>query len=341
MEEENNQPSEEKKEMPEEKEVKQKKVEVSKEESNESNFTEKIRENPFIAATIILGVLLLIVSITGFKGITGGAVITGNVVSETDAGQALLDFANAQGANAELVSIKEDGEFYLVTLSLQGQEAPIYVTKDGQFLVQGLTPLTVTRSPEETQPTEVTKSDKPTAELFIWSYCPYGVTALEPFAQVSSLLGNSADFKVQLYYAGHGDFEVQQNKIQACIQKLGYEQYWDYAKTFANEIYTKCSGNIACDLTESTTLMNSLGINSNKVLTCVESEGDALLDEHSNAAKESGVSGSPTLVINGAKVNTARTAEAYKTAICSAFNDAPEECSTTLDSTGTQASGNC
>lgn len=336
MEEENNQPTEEKK-------VEQEKTENSRTKSDENNFTEKIRENPFIAATIILGALLLIVSITGFKGITGGAVITGNVVSETDAGQALLDFANAQGANAELIGVEEDGEFYKVTLALQGQEAPIYVTKDGQFLVQGLTPLIVTRNPTETQPTEVTKSDKPTAELFIWSYCPYGVQAQGPLAEVTSLLGDYANFKSVLYYDGHGPFETQQNKIQECIQEIVPEKYWAYALGFVEDIYPKCSSSrdVDCDKSESIKLMNSLGIDSSAVMSCVDSKGESLILEASNYAKELGVTGSPTLVINGVKANVARTAEAYKTAVCSAFNDAPEECSTTLDSSATTTSGNC
>ena len=54
-----------------------------------------------------------------------------------------------------------------------------------------------------------------------------------------------------------------------------------------------------------------------------------------------GVTGSPTLIINGVDYSGARTSEAYKQAICSAFKTAPAECNQSLSTTGTAASGNC
>ena len=78
-----------------------------------------------------------------------------------------------------------------------------------------------------------------------------------------------------------------------------------------------------------------------KVLACVDSDGQSLIDAYSEKAQTSGVSGSPTLMINGVKVNSARTADAYKTSVCSAFNTAPSECATALSSTATATSGNC
>jgi len=100
-------------------------------------------------------------------------------------------------------------------------------------------------------------------------------------------------------------------------------------------------GNIECDLDESTKLMKSLGIDSAKVLACVDSQGDSLIEADFENAKSVGVEGSPSLLVNGVKVSSARTADAYKTAICSGFTDVPEECSETLDSTGSTASGSC
>jgi hypothetical protein len=45
-----------------------------------------------------------------------------------------------------------------------------------------------------------------------------------------------------------------------------------------------------------------------------------------------GVQGSPTLVINGAQVNSARSPASYLATICAAFNTAPEECAKELSS---------
>jgi hypothetical protein len=307
--------------------------EETKKDNSEEGLLDKIRENPFIAATIVLGIVVIALLVNSFIGT--GSVITGGVVSIDNASASIENFLEVQtGGQGTLKQIEDYNDYlYLTIINYQGQEIPLYITKDGLYLIQGLTELNFE--------TNVPKSDKPTADLYIWSYCLYGVTALEPFAQVASLLGNYADFKVYLYYAEHGDFEIQQNKIQACIQNLGYNSYWKYAEAFATEVYDKCYGDATCDLEESTNIMKSLGIDSNKVLSCVESEGESLLEEHYNVAREIGVTGSPSLIVNGIKVNPSRTAEAYKEAICSAFNNSPEECSQTLDSTGSTASGSC
>lgn len=307
-------------------------------EKKEKNYfskdnLKKLSKNYWAIATIVLAVLLILVLIfpRGSSGI--GAKV---------AGERVVSFVQANGGDAKLISTKEENGLYLVTISIQDQDLPVYVTKNGEYLMPSLIPLTgETANTNTNTQTTIPKSEKPEVGLYIWSYCPYGVTALDPFANVASLLGNSANFKVYLYYAGHGDFEVQQNKIQACIQDLGYTQYWDYSKLFAQNIYSACSGNISCDLKESVKLMNSLGINSNQVLSCVESKGDSLLEEHYNAAKAVSVTGSPSLVINGVKSNVARTADAYKTAICSAFNNAPDLCESQLDSTVATSSGSC
>jgi protein-disulfide isomerase len=96
-----------------------------------------------------------------------------------------------------------------------------------------------------------------------------------------------------------------------------------------------------CDKTQSVKVMKSLGIDSVKVLSCVDTKGEELISASSALAQELGVTGSPTLVINGVKANVARTAEAYKIAVCNAFNTAPKECETVLNSTSEAASGNC
>jgi len=307
---------------------------------SEGKITKKMRENPWILSTFVLGVLALILLIGNFGGVTGG------VVNGDSAGNSLLTFANEQGANAELVGVEDIGDFYEVTLLLSGQEVPFMVTKNGEFLVQGLTPLNVAQTPtSQEQSADIPKSDKPEVELFIWSYCPYGVQAQGPLAEVASLLGDYADFKAVLYYDGHGAYETQQNKIQACIQEVAPSKYWNYAEGFVEDIYPVCgtSRDIDCDKTESIKLMKSLGIDSTKVMSCVDSQGEGLISASSSYAKQLGVTGSPTLVINGVKSNAGRTAEAYKVAVCNAFTDgtAPEECLTTLDSSAAAAAGNC
>jgi hypothetical protein len=146
-----------------------------------------------------------------------------------------------------------------------------------------------------------------------------------------------------MYYDGHGAYETQQNKIQECIQKLYPAKYWSYASKFVSVIYPNCSSvrTEECDKTQSVKVMKTLGIDSTKILNCVDTDGAGLISDSSALAQELGVTGSPTLVINGVKANVARTAEAYKTAICEAFNSPPSECETVLSSASGTASGNC
>ena len=293
---------------------------------------EKLRENPWMLSTIVLGVVTLLLLISSVSGKITGA----------HAGDLVSDFVKAQtGSEAEIVSVDEFSGLYQVNILFQGKEIPLYLTQDGENLVQGVTPLsTLLPKKQPTDTTEVPKSDKPKVGLYIWSYCPYGTAALGPFAKVAKLLKNVADFRVYLYYSGHGDHEIQQNKIQACIQNLGYD-YWDYAEAYVSDIYPKCSRDIDCDLTESTALMDKLAINSAEVLSCVEKDGDKLLEDDYNSAKALGVTGSPTFVINDVKVSASRNAEAYKSAICDAFNTSPDTCNTKLDSDEATASGSC
>ena len=315
------------------------------EDSFESTFKvndhKSIRDKPWVVSTFVLGFLVVLF----VAGSLFNFSLTGNAVSSADIGKLAVDFANNNllSTAGTLDSVKKVSGVYQVNMKVSDEVVSLYFTKDGKWISQGGSLYSIAGEEEtgtETT-TEVPKTDKPSVGLYIWSYCPYGVTALTPFAEVATLLEKYADFNVYLYYAGHGEHEVQQNKIQACIQELGYDKYWEYAETFASQIYTKCSGNISCDLKESTALMKSLGINSDVVLSCVESQGEALVAEHSAAASSVGVTGSPSLVINGVIVSASRTAEAYKTAVCSAFNNAPSECSETLSSAAASTSGNC
>ena len=304
---------------------------------SKKNLTEKLRENPWIASTIVLSVIIIVLLSTSFGGFTG------NSVTESQAAENLNNFLSTQTEGAEINQIESYNNYlFLADISFQGQSIPLYITKDGKYLVQGLTSIEM---PDTSTPTSsnIPKSDKPTVELFIWGYCPYGVQAQGPLAEVASLLKDNANFKAVLYHDGHGAFETQQNKIQECIQEISPEKYWAYASGFVETIYPKCgvTRDINCDKTESVKLMNSLSINSNGVLSCVSSKGESLIKEASARASELGVTGSPTLVINGVVANSARTADAYKEAVCSAFNNAPEACSTTLDNNAAAAAGNC
>lgn len=296
---------------------------------NISNIQKQVKKNPWMVSTLILGIIALILAIMVFRG-----GITGNVVSEDIAGQNLIDFANAQGANATLVGVNDTGQFYEVTVLIQGQELPLYVTKDGEFFTQSLIPLTgnVVKSNTNTQtPAEVPKSDKPVVELYVFTYCPYGTQAEKGILPVVKLLGSKIDFKIRQIGAMHGDFEKVEAQRQLCIDKLYPAKYLDYVLDFASSSEIgACSGDATCVGPLIDKLYTKLGIDKAKIETCMKTDGATLYSAEEANSKANGVSGSPTLIINGENAQSGRDSASYLATICNAFNTAPAECSQTL-----------
>jgi hypothetical protein len=313
---------------------KNKNMDEKKEHHHES--PKKIKINFWMVAAITLAVLLLVVLV--FNSM--------NKVSADKAGKILSDFATAQGVTLTIKNVTSQGSLYAVTAEIQGQTGTFYITKDGKYFTSSVIPLETTKTQTKntnTQQQEVPKSDRPKVELYVWGYCPYGVQAQGPMAQVAQLLKTNADFEIVPYYDGHGAFETQENKAELCIQKLYPDKYWSYAAKFVSDVYPKCSSTrtVECDKTESTKIMSSLGIDSTKVYSCISTQGDSLFSAASQKAQASGVQGSPTIIINGVTVNVARDAESIKKQVCAAFNSIPSACSTTLNSSAAAASGSC
>lgn len=314
------------------------------------------------AGVFIVGIIIGALAISSMlpSPVTGAAVADGVDIGPEAAAAKAVDYIAVRLEQSypgiEIVSdgVAESTDIpgtYEVSITMTYQDmpqtAPYYVSKDGNWMFGGLIDLNEEfqspDTPSTPATTELQKSDTPKAELFIWSYCPYGVQAQGPLSEVALLLEDYAHFDAVLYYDGHGAYETQQNKIQACIQEVAPESYWDYASGFVETIYPKCgaSRDVECDKAESVNLMKSLGIDDAAVMTCVDEQGDDLLADHTARASDYGVTGSPTLIINGARVNAARNSEAFKAAICDAFNAPPEECGETLSMESAAASGSC
>jgi hypothetical protein len=103
------------------------------------------KRNYWAFATIVLGIALIISIFIGMRPPTN--TITGNVV-----GQKVIDFANSQGANAKLIGVETEGELYKVLISIENEEFPVYVTKDGKNLVPSLIPLEMEIIPRQATP---------------------------------------------------------------------------------------------------------------------------------------------------------------------------------------------
>ncbi|MEK6757664.1 MAG: hypothetical protein AABX88_00910 [Nanoarchaeota archaeon] len=293
---------------------------------NKDNLTEKFRENPWIVSTLILGIVALVL-LVGNSGL-------GKNVSGDDAGAKVIEFLNAQtGGGVEYVSFKDLGGLYELTVSYKGQEIPVYATKDGKYFVQGATELSSVKDnpPEKAPPTEVPKTDKPTVELYVFTYCPYGTQAEKGIIPVAKLLGDKIDFKIRQIGAMHGEYEKLEAERQLCIEKEYPTKFLDYVSEFiSNSEIGDCGGNADCVNPKIDALYTKLGINKAKIESCITKDGEALYSAEETNSRANGISGSPALMVNGVKSNAGRDSDSYLIGICNAFNNAPSECDTEL-----------
>lgn len=202
-----------------------------------------------------------------------------------------------------------------------------------------------TPSTEQNTTPVVTKSDRPKVELFVMSYCPYGLQMEKAFLPAMELLKNKADMDIKFVsYAMHGEKELAENTRQYCIQKDFNDKYISYLKCFTNkDDYKSCLSTVG--LTEAQ--ISSCVAATDKQFKTMELFKDRSTwlsgsypqyPVHATLNDQYGVQGSPTLIINGAEVSANRTPEAVKQAICAAFNNAPSECSQTLSTAAPSAS---
>lgn len=301
-------------------------------------------------ATVVLAILFIIAIPTkGFTSFTPSSSdkVAANAVSFIN--ENLLQ----PGVTAEAKQVTEESGLYKTKLSLNGgtlgtQNIEVYLSKDGKLMFTQAIPLKIEepKLPETEQEAQgIEKSDRPTAELFIFSYCPAGSATLDAFAEAGKILKNVADVRVKFFSDMHGLHEKQQNIIQECIQKIDSDKYWDYATEFYEGVYKKCgpSRDIDCDKEESTNLMKEVGIDTKAVFSCVDKEGEELYTSDKQEAEELRLQYSPSVVINGVYIGNAdRSPTGLQELICSAFIEAPEECSKTLvTGSATTPTGQC
>lgn len=294
------------------------------------DLTGKIRENPWIASTLILGLAFLIVLFLILKPSVTGSTITGSVISENNAGEKLIDYLNGRVAEGEvkLIEVEDRGNFYQVTVSYQGDQIPVYVSKDGEYYTSQLIPLSIQASNQNptqasnqnpSQQEEIPKSDNPKVELFIMTHCPYGTQAEKGFIPVLEAF-NNLDGKIRfVHYFMHGGVEEQETYRQICIREEQEEVYLDYLRCFLED-------------GESGRCLKETEVDTMILESCIENNAGNYYLEDSELSEGYGVRGSPTLVIDGKMVNSGRSPNALKETICSAFNNPPEECNLELSS---------
>ena len=246
-----------------------------------------------------------------------------------------------------------EGSVYSISLNVQGKDYTSYMTRDGsKFFQSGVNIATYAKenaanqtagnqAPTPTQQNQnanLPKTDKPKVELFVFTYCPYGTQAEKGIIPAVKLLGSKIDFKIRQIGAMHGEYEKIEAQRQLCIEKQYSTKLLDYVQSFAlDSAIGTCGSNAQCSEPLVDALYAKYGINKAKIDGCMKTEGEALYAAEQANSQANGVSGSPTLVINGAQSPAGRDSASYLAGICAAFNNAPAECAQQLSSASPSA----
>lgn len=294
---------------------------------------------------------LLLVSLAMALMLTGCSARSKNLKPDEAKARA-ENFINAAlmspGSQAIVKEIEQVDGFYKIQVDIGGGE-PIesYLSLDGKlFFPQALdidliNEQLASNSSDSSGGSVATveqKSDKPTVDLFVMSYCPYGLQMERGILPVVEKLGDKIDFKIRFCdYAMHDKPEIEENLAQYCIQKEQPNKFLSYLNCFIK------SGNAVSCYKEAKideSALNTCTSTTDKQYNIMASFNDQNswnsqfppfnIDKADN--EKYNVQGSPTLIINGQEVSSNRDSASLLKTICSAFNNAPEECSAELSS---------
>jgi hypothetical protein len=304
---------------------------------------------------LIVGIVVILVALLAAGMMQAGQ---GTVVPPADCGAKAIAYINnnlvTQGTTMELVSIIESRGLYELKGRYQSQDIVLYTSKDCTLLFTNSLNMStgsgVQQTPQAT--TAPVKTARPSVDLYVMSFCPYGTQAEAVMSPVVNLLKSKADIRIRYITTVtgttadsvdslHGIPEAKEDLQQVCINKYYPDKFWAYLDAFDEACYPSWQNAAVLESCRKNTTA-TLGIDSAKINSCAEgAEGIALLRADEAASTRDSATASPMLFINGVKYSGARTPEAFKQAICNSFETAPAECSTVLSSTSTSASGGC
>jgi hypothetical protein len=276
--------------------------------------------------------------------------VTANIIDANDLGNGLYELAFKIDQNGTIVG-----------------EGFVYSNGQKLILAQGIFDLNEDiQTPVVEEPTETvyTKSDIPNVDLYIMSFCPYGLQAVDIFDAPVKQLGEKINFKLNYviysnyasnygqpwenyclsedeeYCSMHGIEELKEDVRELCIQRDQKDKLWAYMDLLVADYQAgKVSYSNIEDMWK--TYATNAGVDINAVETCVANDTVELLEEQVIKSYAYGVQGSPTAIINDTTYAGARSASAFQDAICSAFNQVPEECGVAVDDDTTAAAGSC
>lgn len=162
---------------------------------------------------------------------------------------------------------------------------------------------------EELLASRIARMGKPTLELFVMSYCPFGVQAEEKIIPIVKKFGNKIDFKLRFiaeekqelspqditpFKSLHGYSEVAENIRQLLIKQEYPDKYLDYILCRGKKLdksWADCAEKLGIDVVKIEELFNT-------------PEAEQLLRENIKRAAELGVRASPTIFVDNHQFRT-------------------------------------
>ena len=156
---------------------------------------------------------------------------------------------------------------------------------------------------EELLASRVARMGRPTLELFVMSYCPFGVQAEEKIIPIVKEFGDKIDFKLQFiadeketvslnditpFTSLHGYPEVAENIRQLLIAQEYPDKYLDYILCRGKKLeksWEDCAEKLGIDVVKIQRLFDS-------------SEAEQLFRENIKRAEELGIRASPTILVD-------------------------------------------
>ncbi len=288
-------------------------------EKKKINLTEKIRNNPWVLSTFVVGILVIVLLVGNFSGITGKIGMTGKVVSANEAGNILLNYYKASGVEGLTInSVEEVSGLYQVNFNYQGSIIPVFISKDGS-LAGNLNPIEISESESSVSETnkeiiDVSIDDdaikgnqdaKVTIIEFSDFQCPFcGRHFQQTLPEITEKYIETEKVRYIFRDFPLGFHENAQKAAEAaeCARFVAGndETYWKiHDKLFENQD--------ALDIESLKQYAKELGLNTEKFNDCLDS--GQMENEVKNDLEEGqnyGVKGTPAFFINGRFVSGAQ-----------------------------------
>ncbi len=295
------------------------KSKAEKVQDNQSkNLLSKTRENPWIIATLVLGVA--VITLVAFYGSNSSS----DIVSEDVAVDKLVSFIKNQNQDAgeiKINSVEQEGQLYKIILDYQGQDVPVYVSLDGKYLFSDIIPLNegINLNPT-TSNVEVEIGNSPLkgdieAPVTIIEFSDYQCPFCAKFFQQTLPLIEEEyikNGKVKLVYKDfplisiHPEAKKSAEAARCVREQKGDEGYFKmHDKLFEN------SQDLSIENYKN--WARTIGVNTEKFDKCLDEGkyGDAV-EEELAYGESLGVTGTPAFFVNGKMISGAQPFEVFK-----------------------------